>query len=107
MYEKLLRANKRELKARLEGLLRDGPKFNRIGVCNQVFYTASLSASTVFVEAAKAVLYKDWPEHSGDDVYPVEGREAYLGGRDTLWQGEGLRKRQSLIRHMLMKLEAL
>lgn len=104
MHKEILKANKETIKAGLEKLLEGGPRWERVGICGNLIYDR---VQPEFGTDALKVLFKGWPEHSGDRAYPVEGQEAYELGRATLWKDEGLRKRQSLIRHMLMKLEEL
>lgn len=104
MGKEILKANKEKIKTGLEKLLEEGPRWERVGICGNLIH--DMVQPEFGIDELK-ILFKDWTEHSGDRVYPVEGLTAYEFGRDTLWQGEGLRKRQSLIRHMLMKLEEI
>lgn len=54
---------------------------------------------------------KDWEYYSGDSEYPIGGAKEYYdvcgsGPSATLWRGDSLRARISLIDHLIEKLES-
>lgn len=104
MGKEILKANKEKIKAGLEKLIAEGPRWAGLGICGNLVFAED---KPEFGSDELLLLFKGWPGHSGETFYPIEGYLNYECNRDSLWKGEGLRKRQSLIRHMLMKLEEI
>lgn len=52
-------------------------------------------------------LIKDWKHYSGEETYPVGGIDEYNHHKsnETLWQGEQLKLRLDLIKHLKSKLK--
>lgn len=97
MSEIALKKHAEPLKKALEDLLKYGPESPRVGICGHI-------PSYIEYEDLYS-LFEGWPEHSGNKGFPVDSYRAYNEDRDNLWQGDNLRKRKSLIEHMLVKLE--
>ena len=94
------------IKEALEYLLEHGPKYNReYGICDSLD-DMCCNGDEAFVDVYKFVSKNslDWEGYSGNRQFPIEGGfDAFCANTTTLWEGDQLIARQSLIRHLLTK----
>ena len=83
-----------------ENVVNGNTKKYRFGLCS-VLNQLSTSNGYLFVNTNCF----DWKYFSGDVAYPVSGEEVWLVHADngSLWEGEQLELRLSLIEHLLTK----
>lgn len=81
------------------------------GICNNLGF--QLSYTDIGVDSydlADEIIKKysiGWEPHTGDANYPIAGySDRDKDGNKVLWVGKQLKLRQSLIRHIIAKLEA-
>ena len=79
----------------------EGPVDTNLGICYSLYCLIDKIPS-VFES-----LVERWPQFSGDIAFPVSGAEVYMKNRrrGTLWQGEQLYLRMSLINFCIKELE--
>ena len=80
----------------LEEKIKKGKKhfLNDCGICENI---ATITGKYYNYEMKQ--LYPTWKNWSGNDTYPISG---YIANKEseTLWQGEQLKLRLALIKHM-------
>lgn len=79
----------------------EGPANIKLGICYSLDFLIE-EASDVFYS-----LIREWPQFSGNIMYPVSGSKTYRehSRKGTLWQGEQLDLRMSLINFCIKELE--
>ena len=99
----------------LRDMLENGPTDSFFGICYNLHKTSSANRNTVDLDTERTGVdgynivtehSPSWEHFSGDENYPVVYQELPYPESAPLWEGKQLVLRQSLIKHIISRLEA-